>query len=110
MSLSDNVTEFEVRCLPARVTGLKDVSSFQYQVREAPVSGNIDAPEGGLDAVMQAIVCDVGSLPLSADMYHGFSLVECDRLEKRFAKAHCLLHRCWLSLRRRRTSTSQTSL
>ncbi|CAF3376669.1 unnamed protein product [Rotaria socialis] len=40
MSLSDNVTEFE------------------YQVREAPVSGNIDAPEGGLDAVMQAIVCD----------------------------------------------------
>jgi hypothetical protein len=23
------------------------------------VSGNIDAPEGGLDAIMQAIVCDV---------------------------------------------------
>ncbi|CAF0847282.1 unnamed protein product [Adineta ricciae] len=40
MSLSDNVAEFE------------------YQVREAPVSGNIDAPEGGLDAIMQAIVCD----------------------------------------------------
>ncbi|CAF0798067.1 unnamed protein product [Adineta steineri] len=35
-----------------------DVAEFEYQVREAPVSGNIDAPEGGLDAVMQAIVCD----------------------------------------------------
>ena len=33
--------------------------NFQYQVREAPVSGNIDAPEGGLDAIMQTIVCDV---------------------------------------------------
>lgn len=26
-------------------------------VRDAPVSGNLDAPEGGFDAIMQAIVC-----------------------------------------------------
>lgn len=26
-------------------------------MREAPVSGNLDAPEGGLDAMMQAMVC-----------------------------------------------------
>lgn len=29
----------------------------QYEVQEAPVSGNLDAPEGGFDAIMQAIVC-----------------------------------------------------
>lgn len=26
-------------------------------MRNAPVSGNLDAPEGGFDAIMQAIVC-----------------------------------------------------
>ena len=26
---------------------------------EANISGNLDAPEGGLDAVMQAIACEV---------------------------------------------------
>ncbi|CAF0786166.1 unnamed protein product [Didymodactylos carnosus] len=36
----------------------ENVKEFEHQVREAPVSGNIDAPEGGLDAIMQAIVCD----------------------------------------------------
>jgi hypothetical protein len=27
-------------------------------VAKARVSGNLDAPEGGFDAIMQAIVCD----------------------------------------------------
>ena len=35
---------------------------MQTQVQEAPVSGNLDAPEGGFDAIMQAIMCkdDIG--------------------------------------------------
>ena len=30
---------------------------MQTEVDRAPVSGNLDAPEGGFDAIMQAIVC-----------------------------------------------------
>ena len=32
---------------------------LQAKVRNAKMSGNLDAPEGGLDAVMQAITCEV---------------------------------------------------
>jgi len=28
-------------------------------VEDAPISGNLDAPEGGFDAIMQAIACGV---------------------------------------------------
>lgn len=31
----------------------------QDKVRQAKVSGNLDAPEGGFDAIMQAVVCEV---------------------------------------------------
>ncbi|XP_046391367.1 integrin beta-PS isoform X2 [Ischnura elegans] len=31
--------------------------NFSTEVREAAVSGNLDAPEGGFDAIMQAVVC-----------------------------------------------------
>ncbi|XP_058794525.1 integrin beta-PS-like isoform X2 [Phymastichus coffea] len=34
-----------------------NTNEFIKQVRDAPVSGNLDAPEGGFDAIMQAIVC-----------------------------------------------------
>lgn len=30
---------------------------IQQEVKKAPVSGNLDAPEGGFDAIMQAIKC-----------------------------------------------------
>ena len=30
---------------------------IQGEVKRAQVSGNLDAPEGGFDAIMQAIVC-----------------------------------------------------
>jgi len=30
---------------------------LQGEVRDAAVSGNLDAPEGGFDAIMQAVVC-----------------------------------------------------
>ena len=32
-------------------------SDFAREVKRAPVSGNLDAPEGGFDAIMQAVVC-----------------------------------------------------
>ncbi|CAG0881559.1 unnamed protein product [Darwinula stevensoni] len=34
-----------------------DSSQFAHEVRSANISGNLDAPEGGFDAIMQAIVC-----------------------------------------------------
>jgi len=34
-----------------------DASMFSREVKRAAVSGNLDAPEGGFDAIMQAIVC-----------------------------------------------------
>jgi hypothetical protein len=33
---------------------------LQDKVRAAKVSGNLDAPEGGFDAIMQAVACEVG--------------------------------------------------
>jgi len=35
-----------------------DTSAFSGEVKRAQVSGNLDAPEGGFDAIMQAIVCE----------------------------------------------------
>ncbi|XP_075237290.1 integrin beta-PS-like isoform X1 [Lycorma delicatula] len=34
-----------------------NTSRFSGEVRDAAVSGNLDAPEGGFDAIMQAVVC-----------------------------------------------------
>merc|ERR1719447_259100 len=34
-----------------------DTRTFAGEVKKAQVSGNLDAPEGGFDAIMQAIVC-----------------------------------------------------
>ncbi|KAF2902040.1 hypothetical protein ILUMI_04139 [Ignelater luminosus] len=34
-----------------------DTTKFSEMVRSAKVSGNLDAPEGGFDAIMQAVVC-----------------------------------------------------
>jgi protocadherin alpha len=34
-----------------------NTEAFSGQVKQAQVSGNLDAPEGGFDAIMQAIVC-----------------------------------------------------
>ncbi|KAJ8878260.1 hypothetical protein PR048_018837 [Dryococelus australis] len=36
---------------------LSDGKNFSTEVRNAKVSGNLDAPEGGFDAIMQAVVC-----------------------------------------------------
>lgn len=36
-----------------------ETEKFAEEVRKAPISGNLDAPEGGFDAIMQAVVCKV---------------------------------------------------
>ncbi|XP_060070734.1 integrin beta-PS-like [Ylistrum balloti] len=36
----------------------KDTDRFATEVRAAKVSGNLDAPEGGFDAIMQSLVCE----------------------------------------------------
>uniref|UniRef100_A0A336MVT2 Integrin beta n=1 Tax=Culicoides sonorensis TaxID=179676 RepID=A0A336MVT2_CULSO len=35
-----------------------DSALFEKRVREAKISGNVDPPEGGLDALMQVMVCE----------------------------------------------------
>ncbi|CAE1317962.1 ITGB1 [Acanthosepion pharaonis] len=46
-----------------------NTSLFAAKVREVPVSGNLDSPEGGFDAIMQAVVCDeIGWRPISRRM------------------------------------------
>ncbi|XP_016984772.1 integrin beta-PS isoform X1 [Drosophila rhopaloa] len=35
----------------------RNTTSFSREVKSAKVSGNLDAPEGGFDAIMQAIAC-----------------------------------------------------
>lgn len=35
----------------------KEVDRFRRKVQKANVSGNLDAPEGGFDAIMQSVVC-----------------------------------------------------
>ena len=34
-----------------------DTSRFAEEVAETRISGNLDAPEGGFDAIMQSVVC-----------------------------------------------------
>ncbi|XP_019867658.2 integrin beta-PS isoform X2 [Aethina tumida] len=34
-----------------------NTDKFSHMVKQASVSGNLDAPEGGFDAIMQAVVC-----------------------------------------------------
>lgn len=64
MKLSTDTSQFAVsrRFLDNKVAAWKvgiyfDFVMTQSLVRAAPVSGNLDAPEGGFDAIMQAIVC-----------------------------------------------------
>lgn len=35
-----------------------DVEAFRLGVEEADLAGNIDSPESGMDALMQAITCE----------------------------------------------------
>ena len=50
-----------------------DALEFQQKVAKAPISGNIDNPEGGFDALVQVIamcnvylVCDINDLSIGS--------------------------------------------
>ncbi|NP_001298213.1 integrin beta-PS-like precursor [Biomphalaria glabrata] len=47
-----------------------ETTKFSQKVKEARVSGNLDAPEGGFDAIMQAVACEdeIGWRPISRRM------------------------------------------
>lgn len=36
-----------------------NTAKFKSEVQKAEISGNLDAPEGGFDAVVQALMCNV---------------------------------------------------
>lgn len=40
----------------------QDVNFFTNKLQAEKISGNLDAPEGGFDAILQAAVCKVGTI------------------------------------------------
>lgn len=57
-------SDYEIRCRPAHgfhhvlsMTG--NMSEFTRVIKRQRISGNMDTPEGGLDAMLQAAVCQV---------------------------------------------------
>ncbi|XP_075962480.1 integrin beta-8 [Anarhichas minor] len=60
--INNPCSDYEIRCRPAHgfhhvlsMTG--NVSEFTRVIKRQRISGNMDTPEGGLDAMMQAAVC-----------------------------------------------------
>lgn len=43
----------------------ENITEFEKAVHRQKISGNIDTPEGGFDAMLQAAVCEVSFTPLS---------------------------------------------
>lgn len=42
----------------------ENITEFEKAVHRQKISGNIDTPEGGFDAMLQAAVCEVSSFTL----------------------------------------------
>lgn len=42
----------------------ENITEFEKAVHRQKISGNIDTPEGGFDAMLQAAVCEVRSFTL----------------------------------------------
>ncbi|CAF87199.1 unnamed protein product, partial [Tetraodon nigroviridis] len=62
--ISNPCSDYEIRCRPAHgfhhvlsMTG--NMSEFTRVIKRQRISGNMDTPEGGLDAMLQAAVCQV---------------------------------------------------
>lgn len=63
LSLSGD-SDYEVHCRPAHgfihvLPITKNMSEFTRVIQEQRISGNMDTPEGGFDAMLQATVCKV---------------------------------------------------
>lgn len=64
LSLTSHTQSFQVKYWSSHLNVflnfigfLKLFFNFQREVESATVSGNLDSPEGGFDAIMQAVVC-----------------------------------------------------
>ncbi|XP_047461690.1 integrin beta-8 [Mugil cephalus] len=60
--INNPCSDYEIRCRPAHgfhhVLGMTgNVSEFTRMIKRQRISGNMDTPEGGLDAMLQAAVC-----------------------------------------------------
>ncbi|XP_035537737.1 integrin beta-8 [Morone saxatilis] len=60
--INNPCSDYEIRCRPAHgfhhvlsITG--NMSEFTHVIKRQRISGNMDTPEGGLDAMLQAAVC-----------------------------------------------------
>jgi hypothetical protein len=78
--------------------------SLKSEVRAAKVSGNLDSPEGGLDALMQAVVCDVCPIKFKFFVLFTTGLTVSITLTGYWmalgiAQAYRLLNRCGFPLR-----------
>jgi hypothetical protein len=53
----------------------ENITEFEKAVHRQKISGNIDTPEGGFDAMLQAAVCEVSSfscwVPECSDVAEG---------------------------------------
>ena len=43
----------------SQMTLTTNTEKFKAEVEKAEISGNLDAPEGGFDAIVQALACNV---------------------------------------------------
>ncbi|KAK7898689.1 hypothetical protein WMY93_019542 [Mugilogobius chulae] len=60
--LNNPCSDYEVRCRPAHgfhhvLSMTRNMSEFTRVIKQQRISGNMDTPEGGLDAMLQAAVC-----------------------------------------------------
>lgn len=52
-----------------------DLDVFTNKLQAEKISGNLDAPEGGFDAILQAAVCKVGTISLGLALLWPFHTV-----------------------------------
>ncbi|XP_060915195.1 integrin beta-8 isoform X2 [Labrus mixtus] len=60
--INNPCSDYEIRCRPAHgyhhvLSMTKNMSEFTRVIKRQRISGNMDTPEGGLDAMLQAAVC-----------------------------------------------------
>jgi len=66
-------SDYNLDCMPPHgyihVLSLTDnIAEFRNAVNKQKISGNIDTPEGGFDAMLQAAVCQVRNLSTKDQM------------------------------------------
>ncbi|KAF3707545.1 Integrin beta-8 Precursor [Channa argus] len=60
--INNPCSDYEIRCRPAHgfhhvLSMTRNMSEFTRVIKRQRISGNMDTPEGGLDAMLQATVC-----------------------------------------------------